>query len=174
MAWVLIRQGLGRIVSDPVDEKRAIDLLMNIPICNWKWREETAAAAFLLSRSDSCPGLLKRDAVEKLGQHVISEFKQSYGSDYTKFQYVPSLLLGLLRWRLVSPRALIDGDDELASNMAKSVKDAQKDMLDRASSSEKLTKVAEKWIPFLDKILEEIRGEGGHLDLLATIYNLDD
>ena len=71
MSWVLIRQGLGRIINDPDHEKRAIELLMEIPIRGWKWREETAAAAFLLSRSDDCPRLLNRETVETLGQRAI-------------------------------------------------------------------------------------------------------
>jgi hypothetical protein len=171
MSWVLIRQGLGRIIIDPDQEKRAIKLLMDIPVGAWKWREETAAAAFFLSRSDDCPKSLDRDFVKALGQRAIWEFDENLGSEYTKFQYAPFLLVGLLRWRLKVPRALVQGRDELADEMSKAVERVQQDMADRARRSEKMARIAEKWVPILKKTLDELRGEGGHPDLLAAIYD---
>lgn len=171
MSWVLIRQGLGRIISDPEQEQKAIELLMDIPVRAWKWREETAAAAFLLSRSDDCPKLLDRDIVKALGQRAIWEFDENLGSEYTKFQYAPFLLVGLLRWRLKVPRALVQGRDELADEMSKAVERVQQDMADRGWRSEKMARISEKWVPILKKTLDELRGEGGHPDLLAAIYD---
>lgn len=170
-AWVLIRQGLGRIIADEGHERTAIDLLMRIPTSAWRWREESAAAAFLLSRSDACPKLLERTTVEQLGQRAIREFDESLGSEFTKFQYAPFLLVGLLRWRLKSPRALIQGRDDLADEMAAAVERVKQDMADRRWRSERLEKVAGRWLPILSKTLDEIRGEGGHPDLLAAIYD---
>jgi hypothetical protein len=170
-SWVLIRQGLGRIISDPDHEKRAIELLLRRPTTNWNWREETAAAAFLLSRSDECPKLLQRDAVDRLGRRVIYEFKDSIGSQYTKFQYAPFLLVGLLRWRLKAPRALVQGRDLLADDMVHAVKRVKEDMESRALGSHRIKKVAERWLPILSQTLDELRGEGGNPDLLAAIYD---
>lgn len=171
MSWVLIRQGLGRIINDPDQEERAIKLLMEIPVRDWKWREETAAAAFLLSRSDDCPKLLDRATVEALGQRAIWEFKENLGTEYTKFQYAPFLLVGLLRWRLKTPRALVQGRDRLADDMSKVVERVQQDLGDRGWRSEKMARIAERWVPILTKTLDELRGEGGHPDLLAAIYD---
>lgn len=171
MSWVLIRQGLGRIINDPDHEKRAIELLMKIPVRDWKWREETAAAAFLLSRSDDCLQQLDRETVEALGQRAIWEFEQSIGTEYTKFQYAPFLLVGLLRWRLKMPRALVQGRDGLADGMSRVVERVQQDLEDRGWRSEKMARIANKWMPILAKTLDELRGEGGHPDLLAAIYD---
>jgi hypothetical protein len=170
-AWVLIRQGLGRIIADPDHEKTAINLLLRVPSPAWGWREETAAAAFLLSRSDDCPRLLERDAVDRLGKRAIEEFHDSVGSEYTKFQYAPFLLVGLLRWRLKSPRALVRDRDQLADEMANAVERVKQDMELRAVRSERLARVAGRWLPILSQTLDEIRGEGGHPDLLAAIYD---
>lgn len=171
-AWVLIRQGLGRVIADEGQERTAIDLLMRIPTSAWRWREESAAAAFLLSRSDACPKLLERKTVEQLGQRAIREFDESLGSEFTKFQYAPFLLVGLLRWRLKSPRALVQGRDDLADEMAAAVERVKQDMEDRGWRSERLAKVTGRWLPILSKTLDEIRGEGGHPDLLAAIYDV--
>lgn len=105
-AWILIRQGLGRIMTVAEHEKRAVEILLRFPMRMWAWREETAAAAFLLSRSDQSPRLLDRKDVDRLGERVVEEFRESVGTGYTRFQYAPFLLVGLLRWRLKSPRAL--------------------------------------------------------------------
>lgn len=171
MTWVLIRQGLGRIINDPEREKTAMELLTSIPIHNWNWREETAAAAFLLSRSDDCPKLLDRERVDALGQRAIWEFEENLGSQYTKFQYAPFLLVGLLRWRLKSPRALVQGRDELADGMARSVTRIKEDMIQQAGRSDRFGRIAQKWTPILAQTLDEIRGEGGHPDLLSAIYD---
>lgn len=171
MSWVLIRQGLGRIVNDPDHEERAIKLLMDIPVRDWRWREETAAAAFLLSRSDDCPKRLDRAAVEALGQRAIWEFEENLGTAYTKFQYAPFLLVGLLRWRLKTPRALVQGRDALADDMSKAVELVQQDLAARGWRSQQMARIEQKWAPILSKTLDELRGEGGHPDLLAAIYD---
>ena len=75
------------------------------------------------------------------------------------------------RWRLKTPRALVQGRDGLADNMSKVVERVQKDLEDRGWRSEKMARIAEKWVPILTKTLDELRGEGGHPDLLAAIYD---
>ena len=170
-AWILIRQGLGRIVSDAEHEKRAVELLLRFPIKMWAWREETAAAAFLLSRSDQSPALLERADVEQLGGRVLQEFAASVGTEYTKFQYAPFLLVGLLRWRLRSLRALVVGMDPLADGMARAVEGVAEDMAQRRWRSTKLELLARRWLPLLQQTLDELRGAGGNPNLLADIYN---
>lgn len=170
-AWILIRQGLGRIVSDPEHERQAIDLLQQMPLQSWSWREETAAAAFLLSRSDDCPMLLDRDAVERLGRRTIEEFDANLGTEYTKFQYAPFLLVGLLRWRLKSPRALVEGSDRLADQLSEAVKRVINDMDRRAGRTHKMRRIADRWLPLLSDVLHELRGTGKNPDLLSAIYD---
>lgn len=170
-AWVLIRQGLGRILSNPEHEKRAIDLLLKYPLERWKWREETAASAFLLSRSDLSPMLLEREDVEVLGERAIGEFHEGVGGEYTKFNYAPFLLVGLLRWRLKSPRAIVIGSDQLADRMARAVERVVEDISQRRWLTQGLERTAQRWLPLLEQALDELRGAGGNPDLLADIYN---
>jgi len=170
-AWILIRQGLGRIVSDAEHEKRAVELLVRFPIKMWSWREETAAAAFLLSRSDQSPALLERADVEQLGERVLQEFVANVGTEYTKFQYAPFLLVGLLRWRLKSSRALVIGMDQLADGLARAVEHVAEDMAQRRWLTPKLELLARRWLPLLEQTLDELRGAGGNPNLLADIYN---
>jgi len=170
-AWVLIRQGLGRIVADAEHEKRALDMIVRFPMNMWAWRQETAAAAFLLSRSDECPELLERADVERLAERVVEEFQQSIGTEYTKFQYAPFLLVGLLRWRLKSSRALVVGHDHVADEMANAVARVADDMKRRRRRSLRLDKVAARWLPLLEQTLDELNGSGGNPDLLADIYS---
>lgn len=170
-AWVLIRQGLGRIVKDADQESRALALLLQRPMDAWSWREETAAAAFLLSRSDTCPLLLERAEVDLLGRRVIREFKESVGTEYTRFNYAPFLLVGLLRWRLKSSRAIVAGHDRLADEFISVVEQAIGDISQRAGRVPKLKQVAERWLPILSKALDELRGSGRDPDLLAAIYD---
>jgi hypothetical protein len=168
--WILIRQGLGRIVSDPAQEARAIALLMRVPIKSWSWREETAAAAFLLSRSDQCAAILQRPDIENMGARVIQEFVASIGTDYTRFQYAPFLLVGLLRWRLVSQYALVVGMDTLADDMARVVAEVFEDMTQRRWRSKQMELRAQHWLPILRQTLDELRGAGGNPNLLADIF----
>lgn len=170
-AWVLIRQGLGRIISLAEHEKRAVDMILRFPMKLWAWRQETAAAAFLLSRSDQCPALLERADVERLAGRVVGEFQEGLGTEYTKIQYAPFLLVGLLRWRLKSPRSLVVGQDPLADDMAKAVERVAEDMNRRRRRSLKLEKVADRWLPLLEQTLDELNGSGGNPDLLADIYS---
>lgn len=169
--WVLIRQGLGRIASDREQESRAVSLLLQMPIEKWSWRQETAAAAFLLSRSDECPLFLERADVVQLGSRVVHEFEGSLGSEYTKFNYAPFLLVGLLRWRLKSSRALVLGHDPLADQFARVVERVSNDMSLRARRNPSLQRVASRWLPILSATLDELRGSGRNPDLLAEIYD---
>jgi hypothetical protein len=169
-AWVLIRQGLGRILFDSEHEERAVTLLMQTPMNSWRYREETAAAAFLLSRSDDCPKFLERADVERLSTRLVEEFNANLGSEYTKFHYAPFLLVGLLRWRLKSPRSLVLGMDPIAEKMAAALTRVENDMKTRRRRLPKIDQVAQRWLPLLEQTLDELRGSGRNPDLLAAIY----
>lgn len=96
---------------------------------------------------------------------------ESVGTEYTKFQYAPFLLVGLLRWRLKSSRALVVGMDQLADGMARAVERVAEDMAQRRWLTPKLVMLARRWLPLLEQTLDELRGAGGNPNLLADIYN---
>ncbi|MGP9805936.1 hypothetical protein [Paracoccus sp. NSM] len=169
-AWILIRQGLGRIIKSSDHEGAALSLLLKTPRTSWNWRQETAAAAFLLSRSDESPTFLERADVDLLGARVLEEFEASLETEYTRFSYAPFLLVGLLRWRLKSARALVTGHDSLADQLALAVERAMEDMTRRARRLEKMERVAVKWQPLLSAALDELQGSGKNPDLLAAMY----
>lgn len=163
--WKLAYQGLGRIANTRSLELRAIHKMIGKTIELWKWQKETAAMAFLLSRSETAPTLLTRKDVERIAKRVIREFEESLGSTYTRFQYAPMLLVGLLRWRLVEPFALVEGRDPLADKLVRAVEKTILDLehKDRARPFVKYGRI-------LTQTLEELRGEGSNPELLLDIY----
>ncbi|MFC3119531.1 hypothetical protein ACFOHS_19875 [Jhaorihella thermophila] len=77
-----------------------------------------ACAAFLLSRTDTAPMLLTRDEVEHLAKIAEAKVHEAVGRDFTtRYSYGPYLLVGLLRWRLKEPWALVAGRDETADRL---------------------------------------------------------
>ncbi|MGO7154759.1 hypothetical protein [Rhizobium leguminosarum] len=163
--WKLAYQGLGRVASNRNFELQAIHKVLGRTIDTWKWQRETAAMAFLLSRSETAPRLLTRKDVERIAQRVLREFEENLGSTYTRFQYAPMLLVGLLRWRVVEPFALVEGQDPLADKLVKAVEKTIVDLRhkDRARPLVKYGRI-------LEQVLEELRGEGSNPELLLDIY----
>ncbi|WP_426122797.1 hypothetical protein [Pararhizobium sp. PWRC1-1] len=163
--WKLAYQGLGRVASNRNLELQAIHKVLGKTIDTWKWQKETAAMAFLLSRSETAPKLLSRKDVERIAKRVLREFEENLGSTYTKFQYAPMLLVGLLRWRVVEPFALVEGQDPTADKLVKAVEKTIADLRHR-DRSRPLTKFGR----ILEQVLEELRGEGSNPELLLDIY----
>lgn len=164
---ILLYQGVGRIVSDEAHEKLIIDRIALKPVEEWNWRMETACVAFLLSRSDTAPLLLSRDHVELFGKRVLLEFRESLNSTYTKFNYAPFLLVGLLRWRLKEPRALIASRDPLATGLSLAIDKTLRDLRRRLVG----TLAFNRYVPILEAAQSELRGEGTNPDLLLDIYS---
>lgn len=163
---MLVYQGLGRVAGSEESERRAVDLLFDRPTTAWVWREETACMAFLLSRSDSAPLLLDREQVNLLAERVVHEFEENLGTEYTKFAYAPFLLVGLLRWRLKEPRALVVGLDPQATAMAEAVRAVLPDMRRKVRRLPRLS----KYIKILDDVHDELEGVGTNPNLLLDIY----
>ncbi len=163
--WKLAYQGLGRVASNQHFELQAIHKILGKTVDQWKWQKETAAMAFLLSRSETAPRLLTRKDVERLARRVLREFEENLGSTYTRFQYAPMLLVGLLRWRLVDPFALVEGQDPVADKLVRAVEKTLGDLnhKDRFRARAKYGRI-------LGQILEELRGEGSNPELLLDIY----
>lgn len=163
--WKLAYQGLGRVVGSRNLEHQAIHKLLKKTIDTWSWQRETAAMAFLLSRSETAPRLLTRKDVERLARRVLREFDDNFNSTYTRFQYAPLLLVGLLRWRIAEPFALVEGQDPLADRLARSV---EKSLADLRHPSR--VRARAKYGRILEQTLDELRGEGTNPELLLDIY----
>jgi hypothetical protein len=163
--WKLAYQGLGRVASSRNMELQAIHKVLGKTIDTWKWQKETAAMAFLLSRSETAPKLLTRNDVERIAKRVLREFEENLQSTYTKFQYAPMLLVGLLRWRVVEPFALVEGKDPTADKLVRAVEKTIADLRhkDRARPLAKYGRI-------LEQVLEELRGQGSNPELLLDIY----
>ncbi|MBB4245073.1 MULTISPECIES: hypothetical protein [Rhizobium] len=163
--WKLAYQGLGRVASNQHFELQAIHKVLGKPIDQWKWQKETAAMAFLLSRSETAPRLLTRKDVERLTKRILREFEENLGSTYTRFQYAPMLLVGLLRWRVVEPFALVEGQDPKADKLVRAVERTIGDL----KHQDRLRALA-KYGRILEHVLEELRGEGSNPELLLDIF----
>lgn len=163
--WKLAYQGFGRIAGRRALEQQAIHKILQKTINDWSWQRETAAMAFMLSRSDSAPRLLTRKDVDRIAKRVMREFADSLGSTYSRFHYAPFLLVGLLRWRLVEPFALVNGQDAVADKLTLTVQRTLQD-LGRA----KHVRPNLRYAPILKQILEELEGEGSNPELLLDIY----
>lgn len=162
--WKLAYQGLGRIVNKRSHEQQAIYKILQKPTADWSWQRETAAMAFMLSRSDTAPKALTRKGVEHVAKRVLEEFDVNLGTTYSRFQYAPFLLVGLLRWRIVDPFALVAGQDPVADELIKRVDKTLKDLkiASRAKANAKYGRI-------LEQVREEIEGKGTNPDLLLDI-----
>ncbi len=167
----LTYQGLGRIAASPEMQQRALRHILSSSTAGWNWRQQTACAAFLLSRSDDTPRILTRSDVERLAGRTLQEFRECLGTRYTKFYYAPFLMVGLLRWRLVERRSLVAGIDPVADEMLKAVENALPDIkLAMKKYPERRSKIS-KFISILNDIRKELRGKGTNPNLLLDIYS---
>jgi len=169
---ILVFQGLGRVTNSVEAEKEIIELILEKPIEDWKWRIETACLSFLLSRSETAPKILTRGMVEKISKRVVLEFRNALGSEYTTFNYAPLLLVGLLRWRIIAPNALVFGKDKIAMNLKQCIDDTIKDLSSRQKSNSKIKKAHKQYLPILEDILLELNRDGSNPELLFDIYNM--
>lgn len=169
-SWVLIYQGLGRIVGNEEDEERAMRVLLASSIEDWTWNRQSAAMAFMLSRSDSAPSYLTREDVERLAGRAIADFNRNIGGEYTMFHYAPFLLAGLIRWRRVNPTALVIGADPLADELSHIIEITENDLNERQRASANFRRRRSKFLPILQDLKSELAGEGSNPNLLLDIY----
>jgi len=172
MNWVLVYQGFGRTCRTEEEEKLALSRIFLQDVKQWKYKEETAAVAFLLSRSNTAPKLLDRKDVERLVKRVLIEFKRELGSDYTRFNYAPFLLGGLLRWRLKVPNALVVGQDPLAETLRDAIVQTRNDFKRTRNRNERFVRAANRYDPLLVQLLEELEGNGSNPNLLVDLFDM--
>lgn len=173
MNWVLIFQGLGRTCRSDDDEHRAFSILFDTPIQQWRWHRETAAVAFILSRSETAPLRLERKHVDLIGNRVLIEFGQELETNYTRFNYAPFLLAGLLRWRMKSPGALVIGRDSLADDLGDAIYRTLADFDRTSARDQQRIAAVSRYRPILLQLLDELKGHGTNPDLLLDLFNLD-
>ena len=169
-SWILVYQGLGRIVRGDDTERRVMAMLLSSDIEGWVWNRQSACMAFMLSRSDTAPSLLSRADVERLARRAIADFRRNIGEEYTMFNYAPFLLAGLLRWRLKNPTALVSGIDPLAAEFLAIIEDVESDLANRRRPSANLQRRRDKILPILQDLKAELLGEGTNPELLMDIY----
>lgn len=164
----LLPQGVGRTAVNSEDQKRIFGFLFDLLPVNWK-KDQLACAAFLLSRNDNAPKLLSRKDVEFLARVAIITMRKSIGTEYTStFIYAPYLLVGLLRWRLREPNALVAGADPVASDLLNVTEDVIQDLRHAARTQPKL----KKYIDILRDVVEELKGQGINPNLLLDLESL--
>ena len=78
-----------------------------------------------------------------------------------RFMYLPFLFVGLLRYRLKDPWALVAGQDAVADQLLAAAEMACAAMIRRPGMSVRLA--------LLRDACEELRGEGRNPDLLAAL-----
>lgn len=155
-------QGIGRTATDPADQRAAFDLLRELPNRDWK-KDQIACAAFLLSRTDSAPRLLRPEEMERIGRLVATRIEDRVQEkDFgPRFMYLPFLFVGLLRCRLEDPWALVAGQDEVADRLLSAAEAAC------AAMERQVGMAARRQL--LEDACEELRGQGRNPDLLAAL-----
>jgi hypothetical protein len=161
----LLWQGVGRTARHEAQQRRAFDLLLARAPERWK-KDQMACAAFLLSRTDTAPALLRREEVETIGRIVEARVLEAIGREFTtKYSYGPFLLVGLLRWRLREPWALVAGQDDLADCLLA----ATRALADSLSKPARVDGRLARYVTILRQVCQELEGAGSNPDLLADL-----
>ena len=164
----LMLQGVGRTANSLEDQRRAFEHLLSLPLARWK-KDQMACAAFLLSRTDSAPLLLNREAVEFIAKVAENKIREAVGQEFSaRYSYGPYLLVGLLRWRLKDPWALVAGKDPLADRLLGATKELVAYLKRRVASDPRL--VGHHQV--LTQVCEELEGKGSNPDLLVDLESL--
>ena len=145
-------------------------VLLASSIEDWTWNRQSAAMAFMLSRSDSAPSYLTRKDVERLAGRAIADFNRNIGGEYTMFHYAPFLLAGLIRWRRVNPTALVIGADPLADELFQIIEKTENDLNERQRANANFKRRRSKFLPILQDLKSELAGKGSNPNLLLDIY----
>lgn len=128
-----------------------------------------ACAAFMLSRTDSAPLLLDREAVNFIARVAENKIREAVGQEFSaRYSYGPYLLVGLLRWRLKDPWALVAGKDPLADRLLEATKELVKSLKRRMARDARLVSHHQ----VLTQVCEELEGKGSNPDLLVDLESL--
>ena len=163
---------------DPKLEKLAIDQIISLPIKDWRFNQHTACMSFLLSRSETAIDFIEPSHLKILLGRIKEEFQDQLESRYTKFQYAPWLLAGLLRYRIKEPHFLLLGVDPKAQEIIEMLETSLEDLSVQINDSKmkqdtKYHNLRKRYAGFLEEIQKYIKGDQGKSTLLLDIYNLD-
>ncbi|PSL16040.1 hypothetical protein [Shimia abyssi] len=160
----LMLQGIGRTARDPENQRRAFEHLLALPMKRWK-KDQIACASFLLSRTDTAPMLLERNEVEFLAEVAEAKVLEAVGREFTSaYIYGPFLLVGLIRWRLRDPWALVVGRDPIADRLLA----ATRKLMAHLSRDVRQN----RYHLVLEQVCEELEGQGSNPDILIDINNM--
>lgn len=76
-----------------------------------------------------------------------------------------------MRWRLQRRNALVVGHDPLADRLKAALAATQADLTKRSRRNAALKPVADRYIPLLSQLTDELEGHGGNPDLLMALYD---
>lgn len=167
-SMTLLYQGLGRTARRSEHQKRIFQHLLRVEPEKWN-KNQLACAAFLLSRTDSAPHVLERKDVDFIADIVVKKMLEAIGTDYTtRFSYTPYLLVGLLRWRLKKPWALVAGKEPVAAAMLDATRRVIADMSHVLHRPPHLR----RHHVVLRQICDELEGQGTNPDILIDLESL--
>ena len=164
----LVYQGLGRVLREESTQRTVFDHLMSVPRAQWH-RDHIACAAHVLSRTEKGPIFLARGEIDQLGEIVLRFNAEAVGGQYrSPFIYAPFLMVGLLRFRLVDPWALVVQQDPLADRLLISTEKVIADMEKRFSRDQRIGRYRQ----VLEDACEWLKGEGRNPDILLDLAML--
>lgn len=168
----LIYQSIGRIARDDPEDHDVIAAtlahLIGLPNGSWN-RDSFACAGFLLSRTDTAPGLLDPDRIRRIAVECVRGNKAAIGGGYTtSYLHVPIVLVGLLRHRRHDPWTLVAGQDRLADDLLSSTEAVIDDMRRRFLRDDRVG----RYRAILAEVCDWLRGEGRNPDILIDLSNL--
>ena len=116
-ASIVLWQGLGRTLDDPVRIRRAVDLILSLATPEVLMHHR-ACLAFLFSRKDATFEILSRAQIDRVvslsNGFLTSDRHQAYEK---KFNYSLLLAGGLLRYRAWEPYFLLPDEDPQAATL---------------------------------------------------------
>lgn len=164
-ASIMYTQGLGRIANTPGAQRAAIDLLSG-PLDTWN-RDHQACGSFLLSRNDNVFQLLDESTIDHWSRRIPDLLgEQSNNLPSQRYRYLPTLIGGLLRWRLQEPMAFVLGFDDRANAIvdALDLVITKVGRLRQIPTGTRHLKSYEDLRPFFDV-------EGGSSDILQRLFD---
>lgn len=164
-ASIMYTQGLGRIANTPDAQRAAVDHLNGL-VGAWN-RNHQACGSFLLSRNDDVFQILDKGTIDLWSQKIPDLLgEQSNNLNSQIYRYLPTLIGGLLRWRLQEPMAFVLGFDDRANAIVEGL-DAvitKVGRLGQIPTGARHLKSYEDLRPFFDV-------EGGSSDILQRLFD---
>ncbi|NDR58628.1 hypothetical protein [Aliiruegeria sabulilitoris] len=160
-------QGIGRAAQTPAQFRRAFGFLCRLQPHKWN-KNHVACAAFILSRNDEAPTQLRRTEVDTMAEVAERFLREAIQTGIgTRFIYAPFLLVGLIRYRLKEPHALVAGKDPVATRLA----EAAEDVAEHFDTGLPLHQ--QRYLKVVRQMIDELRGEGSNPDLLLDIARME-